>query len=104
MELIYFILSAFGITQILIYGKIFDRVRPPKETMGGFFHCPMCVGFWIGVFLFGINPHTELFTYDLNIVNGVLLGGLSSGTSYILSTLFGDWGLRHEHYRKENEA
>ena len=64
----------------------------------------MCVGFWIGVFLFGINPYTELFTYDLNIVNGVLLGGLSSGTSYILSMLFGDWGLRHEHYRKENEA
>jgi hypothetical protein len=104
MELIYFILSAFGITQVLVYGTIFDRLRPPKETLGGFFHCPMCVGFWVGVFLFGINPYTELFTYDLDVVTGFLLGGLSSGTSYILSMLFGDWGLRHEHYRKENKA
>jgi len=105
MGLLYFILSAFGITQILVYGKIFDRIRPAKEAAGGFFHCAMCVGFWIGVILFGINPYTELFTFDLNIVNAFLLGGLSSGTSYTLSMLFGDWGLRHEHLgREKNEA
>ncbi len=105
MELLYFILSAFGITQILVYGKIFDWIRPSKEAVGGFFHCAMCVGFWVGVILFGINPYTELFTFDLNIVNAFLLGGLSSGTSYTLSMLFGDWGLRYEHFnRKKNEA
>jgi hypothetical protein len=71
--------------------------------MGGFFHCPMCVGFWIGALLCGINPYTELFTFDLNIVNMFLLGGLSSGTSYTLSMLVGDWGLRHE-YREEKSG
>jgi hypothetical protein len=104
VELIYFILSAFGITQILVYGSIFERLRPSKDVLGGFFHCPMCLGFWVGVFLFGINPYTELFTYDLKIINGVLLGGLSSGTSYTLSMLFGDWGIRHEYYNKKNET
>jgi hypothetical protein len=106
LELLYFILSAYGITQILVYGSIFNRVRPSKEILGGFFHCPMCIGFWVGVILFGINHHTELFTFELNIVNAFLLGGLSSGTSYVLSILFGDWGLRHEQYenREKNKA
>lgn len=102
MELLYFILSAFGITQILVYGSIFDRIRPSKQIAAGFFHCPMCIGFWVGVFLLGINDYTELFTYDLNIINAVLLGGLSSGTSYALSMIFGDLGIRYEYHRKKD--
>ena len=105
MDLLYFILAAFGITQIVVYGSVFNSFRPSKEKFAGFFHCPMCVGFWIGVLLFGINPFTELFTFELNITNAFLLGGVSSGTSYVLSMLFGDWGLRHEHIRnKENKT
>ena len=92
MELIYFILCAYGLTQILVYGTIFNKIRPEHH----FFHCPMCMGFWIGVFLVGINRYTELFTYDNNIVNYLLLGCLSSGTSYVLCTLFGDNGVKHD--------
>jgi len=93
MELLYFILCAYGLTQILVYGSIFDKIRPEHH----FFHCPMCMGFWTGVFLVGINRYTELFIFDNNIVNYFLLGCLSSGTSYILCTLFGDNGVKHEH-------
>ena len=93
-------MAAHGLTQILVYGTLFSHVRPPKETLGGFFHCPMCVGFWVGVFLFGINPYTELFTFELNIANAFLLGCLSSGTSYVLSMLFGDEGIRYEYIKK----
>jgi len=102
VELVYFVLSAYGITQILVYGSIFNRIRPSKDFAAGFFHCPMCIGFWIGVFLLGINEYTELFTYDLNIINGLLLGGLSSGTSYALSMIFGDSGIRYEYQRKKD--
>lgn len=93
MGLIYFILCAYGMTQILVYGSIFNKIRPEHH----FFHCPMCVGFWIGVFLAGINRYTELFTFDTSVINCFLLGCLSSGTSYILCTLFGDNGVKHEH-------
>ena len=93
MELVYFILCAYGLTQILAYGSVFDKIRPEHH----FFHCPMCVGFWVGVFLVGINRYTELFIFDNNIVNYFLLGCLSSGTSYILCTLFGDNGVKHEY-------
>ena len=89
LGLLYFILCAFGLTSILVYGKILDRIRPEHC----FFHCPACMGFWVGVFLFCINGTTELFTFDYNLMNALLLGWLSSGTSYVLSMLFNDNGL-----------
>ena len=92
MGLLYFVLSAYGLTQILVYGSVFNKIRPKHH----FFHCPMCVGFWVGVFLVGINRYTELFTYDNNIVNYLLLGCLSSGTSYVLCKLFGDNGVKYD--------
>ena len=90
MQLLYFILCSYGLTLILVYGTIFDKIRPKHH----FFHCSMCVGFWVGVFLFCVNGFTELFTFDYNLINALLLGWLSSGTSYVLSTLFNDNGLK----------
>jgi len=94
MQLLYFILCAFGLTQIIVYSSLFNSVRPTKGKLGELFECPMCVGFWVGIFLFGINKHTELFTFDYNIVNSVLLGCLSSGTSYVLNMIVGDCGIK----------
>ena len=51
------------------------------------------MGFWVGVFLFCVNGYTELFTFDYNLINALLLGWLGSGTSYTLSMLFNDAGL-----------
>jgi hypothetical protein len=81
-------------TQILVYGKIFDSVRPTKGKFGELFECPMCAGFWVGTFLFGINNLTELFSFEYNFTNALLLGCLSSGTSYVLNMVFGDCGIK----------
>ena len=96
MQLLWFMLAAFGLTQILVYGKIFDKYRPTKEDYRGWgeiFHCPMCMGFWVGVFLFIVNGFTELFTFDYNLINLFICGSVSSGTSYAMNMLFGDYGL-----------
>ena len=92
MELVYFILISYGLTQILVFGKIFEKIRPKHH----FFHCPMCIGFWVGVFLLGINNYTELFTFKYTLMNFILSGCLSSGTSYALCQVFGDNGIRIE--------
>ena len=100
MDLLYFILATYGLTQILIYGTIFNKVRPAKGWLSGFgklFHCPMCMGFWVGVFLLGINNYTKLFSFDLNLANLLILGSIGSGTTYVLCTVFGDEGIKHEH-------
>ena len=100
MDLVYFILIASGMTQIIISGSIFRKIRPSKEWLRGFgelFHCPICMGFWVGVFLWSINGFTELFNFEYNLINPLLLGSLSSGTSYLLYTIMGDYGIRFEH-------
>jgi len=94
MDLLYFVLAAYGLTQILAYGTIFNSIRPTEGKLGELFHCPMCLGFWVGAFLFGINGHTELFTFEYTFANLFILGWLSSGTSYILNILFCDDGVQ----------
>ena len=97
MDLVYFILCAFGLNNILVYGSIFHKIRPKQQ----FFHCPMCIGFWIGVFLLVTNQFTELFMFEHTLYNAFVLGCLSSGTSYILAMLVGDKGVRSEIYKPE---
>ena len=100
MDLIYFILTAYGLTQILTVGSIFNKVRPSREWLygsGKLFHCPMCMGFWVGLFLLGINENTELFTFEYTLANALILSCLSSGTSYILSVLVNDFGFKITH-------
>tara|TARA_R110000824_G_scaffold117863_7_gene269925 strand:- start:516 stop:845 length:330 start_codon:yes stop_codon:yes gene_type:complete len=106
VELIYFILAAYGLTQILIFGSIFNKIRPPKSWLNGFgklFYCPMCMGFWVGVFLFGINEWTELFSFEYTLANMLILGWLSSGTCYLLSVLVNDFGFKVT-YKNEGEC
>jgi len=93
LELTYFILSAFGLTQILVYGKIFDKIRPTQGWMGELLSCPMCMGFWVGLFLWSINPYTQLFSFDESPITAFLLGCISSATSYVLSMVFDDDGI-----------
>ena len=107
MELLYFILAAYGMTQLLVYASIFNKVRPAKDWLGGFgdlFHCPMCMGFWGGVFLCGVNDCTELFTFEHTIVNYFILGCLSSGTSYVLNMIFGDCGIKIQKLEAGNDT
>lgn len=55
LGMIWFILAAYGLTQILVYSKIFESIRPRRDQYGliGYMaNCAMCMGFWVGMFLF----------------------------------------------------
>jgi len=92
MSLLYFVLCSYGLTQLIAFAQIFNVIRPSHH----FFHCPMCVGFWAGVFLMILNPHTELFIFEVSFVNAFLLGCLSSATSYALCMIISDGGIQVE--------
>ena len=97
MDLLHFILAAYGMTFILVYGSIFNDIRPEKDyskKWNTLFHCPLCMGFWVGVFLFLINGYTELFTFEYKIANILICGCISAGTSYFLSMILNDFGLK----------
>lgn len=80
MQLITFLLASYGMTMILVYGKIFDSVRPNHH----FFNCCLCMGFWVGI----INS----FLLPLKF-NFFVAGCISAGTSYLLSRLVDDDGI-----------
>jgi len=50
----------------------------------------------VGVLLLFLNPFTELFTFDVSVINAFLLGCLSSATSYALCMLISDGGFQIE--------
>ena len=94
MELLYFILTAYGMTYILVYGSIFNSIRPKNGKLGELLHCPLCTGYWCGVFLWSVNGLTELFNFEYNIINAFICGCISAGTSYFLSMILNDFGLK----------
>jgi len=88
--MLFFILICYGLTSILIYGKIFDKIRPKNI----FFHCSLCMGFHSGwvvyLALYYINYYVDYPSFALLFCYACL----SAGTTYILDRLVGDEGLR----------
>lgn len=89
-----FTIACVGMTQILVFGKIFNFIRPTTGWLGDLFKCPMCTGFWTGIFLWAISPTTELFTFDYSVTTAFVLGCYSSIVSYFGSMLVNDYGLQ----------
>lgn len=91
--LIFFILVCYGLTQILVAGSIFNKIRPKHS----FFHCSMCMGFWVGILISIVFLLNGAALPLLNWYTVVLYGLLSSGTSYIINRLIDDDGFRITH-------
>lgn len=91
MELLFFVLVCYGLTQILVYGSIFDKIRPKYK----FFHCSMCVGFWVGLLVFNLIQITKGFQFGVleHCLYSFMMGCLSSGTSYALCCVVSDDGI-----------
>lgn len=99
MNLLIWSLTAYAITTIIIDGKIFKFFRDFLQKKSTFLHnlftCPMCLSFWVGVFLYfliGYNPISMISTtwYDF-----FLSGCYSSGSTILLYSLreklYPDW-------------
>jgi len=100
MELLHFILAAYGMTFMIAHGSIFNKIRPPCEAWGGLgrlFHCCLCMGFWVGVFLWGVSPMTELFSFSNSPITAFVCGCISAGTSYLLGMVVDDFGIKLSH-------
>lgn len=89
MNLIIFIFACWGATQILVYGEIFDRIRPDHK----FFHCTMCVGFHVGWAIYLLFWSMGLWADQYQLQWAFLAGCVSSATSSALCALFTDLGL-----------
>ena len=68
LDLLLFCLVAFGITNIITISKMGtswrDRATKINAKLGELFHCPMCMGFWVGLGLSFWNSPTGFFFFD----------------------------------------
>ena len=89
INIIVFILSCYGITQIITKGSVFNAIRPKHK----FWCCSMCVGYWVGMLLFVVfwfGNNTQLF--ESFLLGSLVFGGIGSGTSYFLGSIVNDFG------------
>jgi len=101
MWILFFILACYGLTNILVYGSILSCVRPKEGLWGELFKCPMCMGFHVGWFVALMMKLSSLTSIDPNIVDVFLLACLSSGSSYVLCSLFTDFGINFKINKEE---
>lgn len=93
VNILLFILSCAGATQILCYGSILDKIRPKNGILGELFRCSMCVGFHVGYIQFILFWISGVLLFS-NFYIGVFVFALvSSYTSYICDKLIGDEGI-----------
>lgn len=95
IELLIFILIAYGATNIMVFGSIFENFRnlvgvnsDNPKFFGKLFGCMMCLPFWWGVLLsiFIYSP-SNTFSIDIEYLNIFLDGCLASGSVWLLHTL-----------------
>lgn len=92
MNLLLFILFCYGMTQIIIYGHIFEGVR--KKINWYMLECSMCAGFWVGAFVYTLFFLSKINLFPNFFVGLFLFACLSSGTSYFLCSIINDDGFK----------
>lgn len=98
MNILIFLLTCYGITNMLVFGSIFNSWRQfwnknNPTFFGKLFSCPMCLSMWVGTILSVVLTYYNVPTpwssigltnyYALNFLNGCL----SSGSVWILHTI-----------------
>lgn len=83
MNLLTFLLCSAGATVILTLSRLFKPIRPKAC----FFHCLMCMGFWVSVLFWTLSPYTNLFSFEMNPLTGFFLGCAGSLASWVLGYL-----------------
>tara|TARA_R110000796_G_scaffold59718_5_gene137920 strand:- start:7863 stop:8204 length:342 start_codon:yes stop_codon:yes gene_type:complete len=102
MELIIWLMAAYGMSQILVYGSIFDGFREsihhwgknernPFKFLGSFLSslisCMMCTSTWVGFLMSFIwSPFINIL--ETNMVVGIFFDGmLASGGVWFINTV-----------------
>ena len=94
METLIWILAAYGMSQILVYGSIFDKPRnwiTKKSTFfGDLLGCMMCTSTWVGFFFSLTFYSPTLAMCSIEYINIFFDGMLASGSVWGLNAII-EW-------------
>ena len=91
MELIIWIIAAYGMSQILVFGSIFNKWRnwtiKNSKFFGDLIQCMMCTSTWVGFFfsLTFFSPTLELII--IPYTNIFFDGMLASGSVWAINAM-----------------
>jgi len=96
MEILIWILAAYGMSQILVFGAIFDKPRnwitKHSTFLGDLLGCMMCTSTWVG-FLYSVvfySPtgfYTSTALINIPYLNILLDGMVASGGVWTLNAI-----------------
>jgi hypothetical protein len=92
MELLIWLVAAYGMSQILVYGSIFDKQREwitkKSKFFGDLLGCMMCTSTWVG-FFFSLTFWSPTLQFDLLVPysNVFLDGMLASGGVWAINSI-----------------
>ena len=100
MELLLIILVGYSISNMIVYGSIFEKLRDWGEVysprfFGKLFSCMMCTPFWVGFFL-SLGSHLSGYTQfspfyhhglECIYISIFLDSCLVSGTTWLIHTV-----------------
>jgi len=94
MEILIWIIAAYGMSNILVYGSIFENLRDKiiikSDFFGDLIQCMMCTSTWVGFFfsLAFFSPTADLVV--IPYTNLFFDGMLSSGGVWALNAMI-EW-------------
>ena len=96
MEILIWILAAYGMTQILVYGSIFDGIRnwitKNSKFFGDLLSCMMCTSTWVGFFYSLVlwSPSANYWNLPIPYSNIFFDGMIASGSVWALNAII-EW-------------
>ena len=101
MELLLIILLTYGISNIIVFGSIFDGLRKTAEVyspnfFGQLVNCMMCTPWWVGLFISTtaqitgytlLSPTYSYLGVEFIPISLFLDACLLSGTTWLLHTI-----------------
>tara|TARA_R110000824_G_scaffold67467_10_gene174800 strand:+ start:5370 stop:5702 length:333 start_codon:yes stop_codon:yes gene_type:complete len=94
METLIWILAAYGMSQIIVFGSIFEKLREwtikHSQFFGDLVQCMMCTSTWVGFFfsLTFFSPTASLVT--IPYTNIFFDGMLASGSVWAINAII-EW-------------
>jgi hypothetical protein len=89
-KLIFWMVAAYGISTILVYGHIFDRPRAWIMTNSRFFgqmiQCMLCTSMWVGMFLSLFMGLSKTY-FNFLPLNIIIDGGFTAGAVWAINAI-----------------
>jgi hypothetical protein len=92
MTLLLWVLAAYGMTSILVWGSIFESTRTfikkHSKFFGDLITCTLCTSTWVGFFMSIVLGGLTIKFFEVNWIVGIFWDGMfSAGSVWALNAI-----------------